>query len=266
MVQSTLATSPGRNKGRGATSTRPFVALALVALFNTTCGAQDRYFNANGVRLRYTDQGAGEPIVLVHGFSNQLELWTTTGVVQDLARDHRVIAFDLRGHGRSDKPHDPARYGREMTLDIVRLLDHLGIDRAHIVGYSLGAHLTSQLLTLHPERFLSATLVAGAGRFDWDSATARQADTVAREVEHDCISRSLIRRLAPPTMQPPEDTLRALAARCLADTTQDRQRLDRGDRAAQVSGSGRTDWSRSQQRLPIARRPAGRGPRRAAGF
>jgi pimeloyl-ACP methyl ester carboxylesterase len=201
---------------------RPFVALALIALLNAPCGAQDRYFDAGGVRLRYTDQGAGDPIVLVHGFSNRLELWTTAGLAQDLARDHRVITFDLRGHGRSDKPHDPARYGREMTIDIVRLLDHLGIARAHIVGYSLGGHLTSQLLTLHPERFLSATLLAGAGRFDWDSAKARQADTVATELERDCISRSLVRRLAPPTAQPPEDTLRALSARCLADTGQDR--------------------------------------------
>jgi pimeloyl-ACP methyl ester carboxylesterase len=193
-----------------------------VAVLNAPCAAQDRYFDAGGVKLRYTDRGAGEPIVLVHGFSNRLELWTTVGIVQDLARDHRVITFDLRGHGRSGKPHDPARYGREMAVDIVRLLDHLGITRAHIVGYSLGGHLTSQLVTLHPERFLSATLVAGAGRFDWDSTKARQADTVAMELERECVSRSLIRRLAPPSAQPPEDTLRALSARCMADTTQDR--------------------------------------------
>jgi len=222
MPRSSLALGASRQMGRSANPARPFVALALVALLSAPCGAQDRYFDAGGVRLRYTDQGAGEPIVLVHGFSNRLELWTTVGIVQDLARDHRVITFDLRGHGRSDKPHAPARYGREMTLDIVRLLDHLGIARAHIVGYSLGGHLTSQLLTLHPERFLSATLLAGAGRFDWDSVKVRQADTVATELEHDCISRSLIRRLAAPTAQPPEDTLRSLSARCLADTAQDR--------------------------------------------
>jgi pimeloyl-ACP methyl ester carboxylesterase len=217
-----VAIAARRDSGRRASRARPFMALALVAVLNAPCGAQDRYFDAGGVRLRYTDQGAGEPIVLVHGFSNRLELWTTVGIVQDLARDHRVITFDLRGHGRSGKPHDPARYGREMTLDIVRVLDHLGIVRAHVVGYSLGGHLTSQLLTLHPERFLSATLVAGAGRFDWDNTKARQADTVAMEIEHDCVSRSLIRRLAPPTAQPPEDTLRALSARCVADSTQDR--------------------------------------------
>lgn len=153
-----------RAAGRRASRPRPFVALALVAVLNAPCAAQDRYFDAGRVKLRYTDQGAGEPIVLVHGFSNRLELWTTVGIVQDLARDHRVITFDLRGHGRSGKPHDAACYGREMTLDIVRLLDHLGVTRAHIVGYSLGGHLTSQLPTLHPEGVrhrVSSTVRAG---------------------------------------------------------------------------------------------------------
>lgn len=197
-------------------------ALALLFLSSAPCAGQDQYFDAAGVRLRYVQQGAGDPVVLVHGFSNRLELWQDAGIAQDLARDHRVIAFDLRGHGKSDKPHDSARYGREMTLDIVRLLDHLHIPRAHIVGYSLGGILTSQLLTLQPDRFLSATIIAGAGRFDWDSVKARQADTVAAELERDCISRSLVLRLSPPKARPPEDSLRAMSARCLADSTQDR--------------------------------------------
>jgi pimeloyl-ACP methyl ester carboxylesterase len=222
MPRSSVAVNAARDPRRRAKRAWPFVVLALIALLNAPCAAQEQYFDAAGVKLRYTDQGTGEPIVLVHGFSNRLEIWATGGIVQDLARDHRVITFDLRGHGRSDKPHDPARYGREMTLDIVRLLDHLRIARAHIVGYSLGGHLTAQLLTLHPERFLSATLIAGEGRFNWDSTKARQADTVATELERDCISRSLIRRLAPTGAQPPEDTLRTIAARCMADTTQDR--------------------------------------------
>ena len=120
---------------------------------------------------------------------NRAEIWASNGIFQDLSRDHRVIAFDLRGHGESGKPHDPARYGREMALDIIRLLDHLGIRRAHVVGYSLGAILASQLLTLHPERFLSATLIGGAGRFEWNTELDRQADGDASEMERECISR-----------------------------------------------------------------------------
>jgi len=135
------------------------IALAVVS---SVAAAQEKFFDAGGVRLRYVEQGTGEPVVLVHGFTNTADIWSASGIVQDLARDHRVITFDLRGHGKSDKPHDPAKYGREMGLDVIRLLDHLGIERAHVVGYSLGGHVTSQLLTLHPERFLTATLVAGS--------------------------------------------------------------------------------------------------------
>jgi len=200
------------------------LALVLVAAWMPAQSlAQDKYFDAGGVRLRYVEQGAGEPVVLVHGFTNTLEVWAKNGIVQDLARNYRVIAFDSRGHGKSDKPHEPARYGREMALDVVRLLDHLGIQRAHIAGYSLGGYVVSQLLTLHPERFLSATLVAGAGRFNWDDTRARLAEQEANERERECISRSMLFRLAPPNApRPSEDSLKALSATCFADTTQDR--------------------------------------------
>lgn len=184
--------------------------------------AQDRYINANDIRLRYIEQGKGEPVVLVHGFGNSIETWTNSGIMQALATSYRVIAFDERGQGRSDKPHDPRAYGREMTDDIVRVLDRLGIDRAHVVGYSLGGHLVSQLLTLHPERLLSATLIAGAGRLSWDSVQARQAEVEATEMERDCISRTLVTRLTSATARLPEDSLEAMSARCLADSTQDR--------------------------------------------
>ena len=184
--------------------------------------AQDRYITADGVKLRYIDQGAGEPVLLVHGFGNSVETWTNSGIVQALATSFRVIAFDERGQGRSDKPHDPRAYGREMTTDIVRVLDQLGIDRAHMVGYSLGGHLVSQLLTLRPERFLSATLLAGGGRLGWDSVLAGEAEAEATEMERDCISRTLVTRLTPRTARPSEDSLKAMSVRCLADSTQDR--------------------------------------------
>ena len=197
-------------------------ALGGFLVASQTLRAQDRYINADGVRLRYIDQGSGVPVLLVHGFGNSIDTWTTSGIAQTLASSYRVIAFDERGHGRSDKPHDPRAYGREMTNDIVRVLDQLGIDRAHIIGYSLGGHLVSQLLTLHPERFLSATLIAGAGRLSWDSVQAHEAEVEATEVERDCISRTLLFRLTPPAARPSEDSLKVMSARCLADSTQDR--------------------------------------------
>ena len=71
-----------------------------------------------------------------------------------------MIAIDNRGHGLSDKPHDPQAYGINMVSDVVRLLDHLSIQKAHIVGYSMGGRIASVFLTEHPERVRTATLGA----------------------------------------------------------------------------------------------------------
>ena len=193
------------------------IAAAATLAIPRFVAAQDKFFDAGGVRLRYVEQGSGEPVVLVHGFTNTAEIWSANGIAQDLARRYRVIAFDLRGHGKSDKPHDPSKYGREMSLDVVRLLDHLGIRRAHVVGYSLGGHLMSQLMTLRPERLLSATLIGGSGRFEWSPASAKEAEQDASEMERECISRSMMTRLAPAGFAlPPDDTLKSLSTSCLA--------------------------------------------------
>jgi pimeloyl-ACP methyl ester carboxylesterase len=126
---------------------------------------EDRYFNSNGVRIRYTDRGAGEPVILVHGsWVNQEHEWVMTGVLPSLAKDYRVIAIDVRGHGMSDKPHDASAYGAEMGLDVIRLMNYLQMPKAHIMGYSMGAGITAKLLATHPGRFYTAILGGGAGR------------------------------------------------------------------------------------------------------
>ena len=186
----------------------------------------DTSFVSKGVRIHYVEQGSGVPVVLIHGIEGSLAGWRRVPIFDDLARDYRVIAIDQRGHGRSGKPHEAAAYGSEMALDVVRLLDHLGIAKAHVVGYSLGAMVTSQLLTLHPERFRSAVLVAGAGRLVWNASIAEVADVEAREREAQCISPTLMTRLRPPTEPAPTaERLRELSAACIADTTQDRLAL-----------------------------------------
>jgi pimeloyl-ACP methyl ester carboxylesterase len=115
------------------------------------------------VKIHYVEKGAGEPVVLVHGFSaDHLQNWVLPGVFDKLAADYRVIAIDNRGHGKSDKLLAPEDYGDKMVEDIVRLLDHLEIAQAHVVGYSMGGFLTNRLRAKHPERLLSATL-GGAG-------------------------------------------------------------------------------------------------------
>ena len=122
------------------------------------------FFDSGGVRIHYLDQGHGEPVLMIHGFgSSAEEHWVKTGMVEKIARRARVVAYDARGHGRSDKPHDPARYGlANMRADAVRLLDHLKIARARIIGYSMGGRITLEVLMRDPER-LSAIVLGGYG-------------------------------------------------------------------------------------------------------
>jgi pimeloyl-ACP methyl ester carboxylesterase/uncharacterized protein YndB with AHSA1/START domain len=177
----------------------------------------DQYFDSNGVRIRYVEAGQGEPVILVHGFTNRIEdQWIDTGVMPTLAKKFRVIAFDARGHGKSGKPHDPKQYGPEMGLDVIRLMDHLGIRRAHIVGYSMGAHIIAQLVTTHPERFVTMTLGGATGRRNWTEEDDRRAEAEAAELDQGML-RSQIIRLSPPGQAPPgEEEIRKRSAERLA--------------------------------------------------
>jgi pimeloyl-ACP methyl ester carboxylesterase len=180
------------------------VLLRLLALFVFlgTAAAQDRYFDAGGVRIRYVDMGSGPAVVLVHGFTGDIERsWINTGVLANLSTDHRVLAFDLRGHGHSGKPHDPRAYD-EIGLDVIRLLDHTGVKRAHVVGYSLGGIIIAKLLTTHPERFTSALIGGAAYRRSRSARADRENEAAAREVEAG-IYRALIVSTAATDEPPP---------------------------------------------------------------
>ncbi len=115
-------------------------------------------FDSGGVRIAYMDEGDGEPILLIHGFaSNVATNWIDPQWVQTLLRDgRRVIALDNRGHGQSEKLYEPERYGApEMAEDATRLLDHLGIEKADILGYSMGARISAFLAFAHEMRVRS---------------------------------------------------------------------------------------------------------------
>lgn len=144
-----------------------FGVLATLIFGQTTLvWAEDQFLSVDGVTLRYVDQGEGIPVLLVHGFTGRVEM--QAGVIDALVdSDYRVVAYDNRGHGKSDKPHDPDLYGMEMVHDIGRLLDHLEIEKAHFIGYSMGARLVNRFRDLHSERFLSATL----GGYGWGRAS-----------------------------------------------------------------------------------------------
>ena len=125
-------------------------------------------FDSGGVMLAYDDVGpkeSGLPIVLLHGFtSNRNENWRRVGWYGALERRRkRFIAFDARGHGESDKPHDPAAYaGSQMVDDVFALMDHLEIPRADVMGYSMGARLALAAAVAHPER-LRDLVIGGVG-------------------------------------------------------------------------------------------------------
>jgi pimeloyl-ACP methyl ester carboxylesterase len=135
-------------------------------------------FSHHGLELAYFDAGdpAGAPVLLIHGFASTANVnWVFPGWLKTLGEaGFRVIALDNRGHGASDKPHDPAAYRVSlMAGDAVALLDHLGIAEAHVFGYSMGARITAFMALLHPHRVRSVVfgglgigMVTGVG--DWD--------------------------------------------------------------------------------------------------
>ena len=139
-------------------------------------------FHSQGLTLRYFDEGdpAGDAVVLVHGFaSSAMVNWVHPGWLKTLGdAGYRVIAFDNRGHGGSDKPHDPAAYvPAVMADDVAVLLDHLRLGEAHVMGYSMGARISTFLALRHPDRVRSLALgglgiglVEGVG--DWDPIAA----------------------------------------------------------------------------------------------
>ena len=116
-------------------------------------------FSSDGVEIAFIDEGEGAPVLLIHGFASNVQTnWVTPGWVGFLkGKGYRVIAFDNRGHGRSEKLYRQEDYGAPlMAEDAHRLLDHLDIASAHVMGYSMGARITAFLSRAHPQRLRSA--------------------------------------------------------------------------------------------------------------
>lgn len=120
-------------------------------------------FRSDGVTLGYGDEGSGKPVLLIHGYASNRRVnwggtsWTTTIV----ASGRRAVALDNRGHGESEKLYEPERYATDlMAADAVRLLDHLGLGRAAVVGYSMGARIAAFMALAAPER-ISALVLSG---------------------------------------------------------------------------------------------------------
>lgn len=139
-----------------------------------------QHFSHDGFELAYVDrmpdEGTAEPVLLIHGFASSADVnWVAPGWMKVLSEaGYRPIALDNRGHGRSSRSYDPQDYRVGlMAGDAAALLDHLGIARAHVMGYSMGARISAFMALAHPDRV--ATLVFGGlgigmveGVGDWD--------------------------------------------------------------------------------------------------
>jgi CubicO group peptidase (beta-lactamase class C family) len=151
-----------------ATVQTPPVTPAAPGLEEQPSDVLSGFVENDGVRIHYEVQGEGPPLVLMHWLTGSLEDWRVFGYVDALKESYRLILIDARGHGQSDKPHDPAAYVLEKQAgDIVAVLDKLGVDKAHYYGYSLGGELGWALAKYVPDRF-SSLMIGGASPEDFD--------------------------------------------------------------------------------------------------
>jgi pimeloyl-ACP methyl ester carboxylesterase len=128
--------------------------------------------STDGTSLYYEEAGIGTPVVFVHEFAGDYRTWEPQ--MRHFSRSHRCVTYSQRGYPPSDVPDDPARYGQDMVRDdVIALMDALGIDKAHVVGHSMGAYTALHVGIKHPQRCISVA-AAGCG---WGSL----ADPVARE-------------------------------------------------------------------------------------
>lgn len=164
------------------------LVLALLAVLPLAARAQDPvdgfFMTSDGVRIHYLTLGdSGSWVVLIHGYTDSARrMWFRTGIAPKIAEHHRVVALDNRNHGESDTP-EPNGSGK--VEDVLELMDHLGIERAHIHGYSMGGGMTGQLLSTHPELFITAGF-GGSGISENDPdlrAFAESLDPEAPEPE-----------------------------------------------------------------------------------
>lgn len=183
------------------------------------------YATNQNVRIHYQVEREGPPLVLQHGFSNSLDTWYERGYVDPLKHDYRLILIDARGHGASDKPHDPEAYTLQRRAgDIVAVLDHLHITHAHFFGYSMGGWIGFGLAQYAPERF-PALIIGGSHPYARSMDDQRQALRKALEQGKEAFVAGLEELYGPMT---PRRKARALAndLEALLAVAQDRPSLE----------------------------------------
>ena len=205
------------------TAILPTTLIALAAVTGAWAQGEastQSFAASDGVEIHYLVEGRGDPVVLLHGITGTAASnWGAAGIIGRLAEEFQVIAVDQRGHGMSDKPHDPASYGERMALDVVDLLDHLRLQQAHVVGYSMGGFITMKLVALAPDRLMSA-VVGGAG---WSRPELRDEamfDALAASLEAGKGGGPLVEFLWPGAEPPTPEQVQAIGQAMVASNDQ----------------------------------------------
>jgi len=135
----------------------------MVASPNTLSDTSALFTSFDGVKIHFESKGAGQPVLLVHGFIVNGESWKKSALYDDLLKKgFRVIILDLRGNGQSDKPHEAESYAHDAEAkDIMGLMDQLGIRQYEVVGYSRGSIITARLLVL--DKRITKAVMGGMG-------------------------------------------------------------------------------------------------------
>ena len=143
--------------------------------------------NRDGIQIYYEVHGAGPPLLLTHGYSSTSAMWQ--GQIEALSKCHKLVLWDMRGHGQSDYPDDPAAYSEALTVaDMAALLDEVGARSAIVGGLSLGGYMALAFYRAHPER-VQALLIIDTGpgfkkdeaREAWNKRAYETAERLERE-------------------------------------------------------------------------------------
>jgi pimeloyl-ACP methyl ester carboxylesterase len=175
---------------------RNIFLLALTVLLSAGAGfaqgkPKDGYFmTSDKVKIHYLIQGKGTPVILIHGYTGSAQgNWFANGIAEALAKNHMVVAIDCRNHGKSDKPQIN---GPGKAEDVIEMMDHLKIQRAHFHGYSMGGAIVGRLLGLIPERMITAGFGgSGIPEIDPEWRARVPKDKEGRDPQEDEVSRRL---------------------------------------------------------------------------
>lgn len=171
-----------------------FMLLTASAISAADKPTEADFTASDGVKIHYYVLGKGTPVILIHGYTGTAwGNWFENGIAQALAKNHMVVALDCRNHGKSDKP---VPNGPGKAEDVVELMDHLKIKKAHFHGYSMGGGITARLLSMIPDRFITAGFGgSGIPESDPEMRAKVPADKQGRDPQEDEASRTLrIRR------------------------------------------------------------------------